>query len=361
MDLYLLIGTAPYFCFLVIIFSGLLFRKHPIINKDNNSFISVVIAARNEENNISYLLKDLINQSADKKNYEIIVANDRSTDKTKKIIDQFSSENSIIRSIHIEKKHEMTPKKYALTKAIEKSKGEIIITTDADCRVPRDWVSNMAQLAQNNEGIIVGYSRIKSMKTFLNEFQKIDFLGIMAANSGLLTHGIVCSGSGQNLAYKKKDFQTINGFEPVKDLVSGDDMYLVQSISSIKGAIFNYNPNSFVTTLPKKSFISYLNQRIRWSSNSKQNLRSNPQFFVFLLSAFLANCSIMFSFIYFSGVSFILFLTKFSLEAFIIFIGTRLFLTPISFLTYIMWNIIQPIYIPIMGIAGLIGKYSWKE
>ena len=103
-------------------------------------------------------------------------------------------------------------------------------------------------------------------------------------------------------------------------------MYLVQSISSIKGAVFNYNPSSFVSTLPKNSFASYLNQRIRWSSNSKQNLRSNPQFFVFLLSAFLANCSIMFSLIYFSGLSIVLFLIKFFLEAFVIFIGTRLFL-----------------------------------
>ena len=64
----------------------------------------------------------------------------------------------LLRSIHIEK-HEMTPKKYALTKAIEKSKGEIILTTDADCRVPRDWVNNMAQLVQNNEGIVIGYSK----------------------------------------------------------------------------------------------------------------------------------------------------------------------------------------------------------
>ena len=361
MDLYLLIGTAPYFCFLVIITSGLLFRKVPKINQNDFPFVSVVIAARNEENNIPYLLKDLINQSANKKNYEIIIVNDRSTDKTKKIIDQFSSENLFIKSIHIEKKHEMTPKKYALTKGIENSKGEIILTTDADCRVPREWVINMAQLVQNNEGIVIGYSKIKSIKSLLNDFQKIDFLGIMAANSGLLSYGIVCSGSGQNLAYKKKDFQTINGFNPVRDLVSGDDMYLVQSISSIKGAVFNYDPNSFVSTLPKRSFTSYFNQRIRWSSNSKQNLRSNPQFFVFLVSAFLANCSIVSGLIYLSGLSVLLFLIKFFLEAFVIFIGTRLFLTPVSTLTYIIWNVTQPFYIPLVGVAGLIGKYSWKE
>ena len=138
-------------------------------------------------------------------------------------------------------------------------------------------------------------------------------------------------------------------------------MYLVQSISSIRGAVFNYDPSSFVSTLPKNSFSSYLNQRVRWSSNSKQNLKSNPLFFGFLLSAFLANCSIMFGLIYFSDLSIVLFLIKFFLEAFVIFIGTRLFLTPVSSLTYIIWNIIQPVYIPIVGVAGLIGKYSWKE
>ena len=115
MDLYLLIGASPYFCFLVIIFSGLLFRKPIKTNQTHIPFVSVVISARNEENNISYLLKDLINQSTDKKNYEVIIANDRSTDKTRNIIEQFSAENSFIKSIHIEKKHEMKPKKYALT------------------------------------------------------------------------------------------------------------------------------------------------------------------------------------------------------------------------------------------------------
>tara|TARA_B100000003_G_C10771838_1_gene307319 strand:- start:397 stop:606 length:210 start_codon:yes stop_codon:yes gene_type:complete len=69
----------------------------------------------------------------------------------------------------------------------------------------------------------------------------------------------------------------------------------------------------------------------------------------------------MFGLIYFSGLSIVLFLIKLILEAFVIFIGTRLFLTPVSSLTYIIWNIIQPVYIPIVGVAGLIGKYSWKE
>jgi len=361
MDLFLLLGTGVYFCFVVIIFSGLLFRKRLIHPESDLLPVSVVISARNEEKNISNLLNDLVNQSVDKNQLEILIANDRSDDSTGEIIDRFASDYSFIKTIHINKKHTMAPKKYALTQAINNSNGEIIIATDADCRVPSNWVKSMGLLVQATGKIVIGYSKIGHSKTLINEFQKIDFLGIMAANGGLLTHGIVCSGSGQNLAYKKEDFYKINGFEPVKDQTSGDDMYMVQTISSLKGAIFNYDPDSFVSTLPKKSILGYLNQRVRWSSNSKSTFKSNPLFFGFLLSAFIANCCILYSIIVPSSLSIFLFTIKFFLEAFVIFIGSRLFLTSVSITAYIIWNLVQPIYIPIVGISGLIGKYSWKE
>ena len=361
MDLFLLIGTGTYFCFVVIIISGLLFKTKQSHLKSDLPSISVVIAARNEEKNISALLNDLINQSIDKNKFEVIISNDRSTDKTKNIIDQFAKECSFIKTIDIFERHEMTPKKFALTKAIDQSVGEIIIATDADCRVPVDWVKNMATLVENTGKVVIGYSKIETFQIIFNDFQKIDFLGIMAANAGLLTHGIVCSGSGQNLAYKKEDFYKIKGFELVKNQLSGDDMYIVQQISSIKGAIFNYNPESFVSTKSKKSIKSYLNQRIRWSSNSKSNYHSSPLFFGFLLSAFLANVSVLYFITILSNLSLFLILAKFFLEGFVIFIGSRIFLTKISFLSYSIWNIIQPIYIPIVGLSGLIGKYSWKE
>ena len=138
-------------------------------------------------------------------------------------------------------------------------------------------------------------------------------------------------------------------------------MYVVQTISSLKGAIFNYDPDSFVSTLPKKSIKGYLNQRVRWSSNSQFTLRRNPLFFGFLLSAFFANSCILYSTIFSSSLSIFLITIKFFLEAFVMFIGSRLFLTSVSITAYIIWNLAQPIYIPIVGISGLIGKYSWKE
>ena len=102
MDLVLLFGATPYFCFVVIIISGLLFR--PKVSSEYNQdlpFVSVVIAARNEEKNISGLLDDLIGQSINKNNFEVIVSNDRSEDETEKIITKYSKQHEFIKCIHV--------------------------------------------------------------------------------------------------------------------------------------------------------------------------------------------------------------------------------------------------------------------
>ena len=149
MYLFFLIGTGIYFFFIVLIFSGLLFKRtySPIHSK--LPMVSVIIAARNEQENIKNILEDLVNQNMDKSNFEIVVVNDRSTDETCSIINNYSSMYNNIKTINIENINVMTPKKYALTKAVENSSGDIIISTDADCRVNKDWVNSMAQLVNN--------------------------------------------------------------------------------------------------------------------------------------------------------------------------------------------------------------------
>ena len=355
-------GAGLYFCFIVMVISGLLFRERTSAKYEQTlPFTTVVIAARNEEDNLPSLLDDLVNQKVDKNKFEVIIANDRSIDKTEQIINEYSNKYKFIKAIHIIKKSEMAPKKYALENAINKSKGEIILATDADCRVASDWATSMASLVSQTDKVVIGYSRISGQNSLIHEIQQIDFLGIMAANAGLLTNGIVCSGSGQNLGYKKKDFFNIGGFEEVKHRESGDDMYIVQKISKIKGATFNYDKNSFVTTLPKNSLFSFINQRIRWSSNSKLTLFTSPLFFLFLTSAFLANVNILISLLFSLNTLIILIVVKFLLELLVLNIGSKLFLTRLSFFSYIVWNLTQPIYILIVGIGGLADRFTWKK
>ena len=362
MELFLFFGAGLYFCFIVIVISGLLFRERTSAKYEQPlPFTTVVIAARNEEDNLPNLLDDLVNQKIDKNKFEVVIANDRSIDKTEQIINEYSNKYKFIKAIHIIKKSEMAPKKYALENAINESKGEIILATDADCRVASDWATSMASLVSQTDKVVIGYSRISGQNSLIHEIQQIDFLGIMAANGGLLTNGIVCSGSGQNLGYKKKDFFNIGGFEEVKHRESGDDMYIVQKISKIKGATFNYDKNSFVTTLPKNSLSSFINQRIRWSSNSKLTLFTSPLFFLFLTSAFLANVNILISLLFSLNTLIILIVVKFLLELLVLNIGSKLFLTRLSFFSYIVWNLTQPIYILIVGIGGLADRFTWKK
>jgi len=323
--------------------------------------VSVVIAARNEEVHISNLIDDLIVQEYPLDKLEVIIVNDRSTDKTLDILNEANDNYAFINVISIEESSkEMAPKKNALTKGIESATGEIIILTDADCRVGKLWVSSMTYSVMNQNSITIGFSEVSTEDSSLfDRYQRIDFLSIIIANAGFSGWNYFWSGTGQNLAFYKNDFEKINGFESVKDRISGDDMYLVQSISKLKNGYVHIDPNSFVKTSSMKSLGDFFNQRVRWSSNAKLNFYDKPLFFGFLLITLIYNLLIFISILV--GAPYIgLVSIKLLLDGITIFLGGKLFNKKMDFLAYCLWSILQPIYIPVIGIWGIRGKFNWK-
>lgn len=360
MDIFLLLSVVIYGFFILFIISGL-FRhvSTDFSSKENLPCVSIVIAARNEEETLPSLIEDLSNQNYPSDKLEIIIVNDRSIDKTSELLKKVAQRHAFFKSITItETSLEMTPKKNALNKGILESSGEIIISTDADCRVGESWVLSMVNSTLESNGISIGFSKI-SASSFFEKYQLIDFLGIIVSNAGACGWGKFWSGTGQNLAYFRDDYDKINGFEPVKDDVSGDDMYLVQSITKIKTGFINTDQKSYVETKPLKTLKSFLNQRVRWASNSRKNLKSNKLFFAFLSSAFLYNTLLLLSFL-FGNNWFLPFLMKYFLEGLVLFLGGKLFSTRIDFIVYTLWALFQPIYIPFIAIMGLRNKFSWK-
>lgn len=355
------LSVVLYLLFIVFIISGLFKHKSPKISLSKDlPLVSVVIAARNEEKNLPDLIYDLVNQEYPLDKLEVIFVNDRSTDLTNRLLNEASDNYSFINHIVIEElSHKMTPKKYALTKGIESAKGEIIISTDADCRVGKLWVSSMTYDVIRCGGISIGFSTI-SDTSFFDQYQKIDFLGIIAANAGAGGWKQFWSGTGQNLAYFKNDFLSIDGFEPVKNKISGDDMYLVQSISKIKTGSINIDPNSFVKTEPMTNIKEFINQRTRWASNAKLNIKKSPYFFSFLATSLSFNIIILFYFLFSDSWHF-LFLFKFVCDGLVLLMGSMLFNTNIKFPAYFLWATIQPIYIPIIGLLGIREKFTWKQ
>ena len=362
MSYLILICITCYALFITFILSGLFRHKiSKVSSYDALPRVSVVIAARNEENQISDLINDLIIQEYPIDQLEIVLVNDRSTDSTLDIITEASNNYAFIKVVSInEESKEMTPKKNALTKGIESALGEIVVLTDADCRVGKLWVSSMAYSVMNQNCISIGFSEVTNENDSLfDRYQRIDFFSIIIANAGVSGWGAFWSGSGQNLAFYKNDFEAIGGFQDVRNRISGDDMYLVQAISNLKNGYVHIDPNSFVKTSPVKSVSSFFNQRVRWSSNAKMNFYDAPLFFGFLLTMMIYNLLILFSFLL--GNPWLgLLCIKFILDALVIFLGGKLFDRNMDILAYCVWAILQPIYVPLIGVWGIRGKFYWK-
>ena len=359
-------ATLGIYCVYSILFSTGLYRlkksprKLSLLNYPN---VSVVIAARNESKNLSGLLDDLTFQDYPKNKLEIIIADDRSTDDTWKIISGFIKEHLNFRGIKItSKSKDMTPKKHALSEALSTARGSIILSTDGDCRVLSTWVSSMVAELESSTGIVTGFSSVKAENRLFHLFQQVDFLTLMSANAGAMGMGFSWAGSGQNLAYRKSYFNQINGFHPVAHEISGDDIYLIQSISRIGGGTFNPDPAGAVTTLPIDSFSQFMNQRIRWASNAPGQHQSQIWFLVFLLSAFILNVSLLLHIIlgFFTLTFLCVWVLKIFTDGIVVYSGSRMFQTPVSFTIFFLWSLVQIVYIPVLGLLGISGKFSWK-
>ena len=143
--------------------------------------VSVVVAARNEADTLQELLNDLVQQDYPRGKLDITIVSDRSIDGTWNIIQDYSQLHPTVQGIKIENTDsQMTPKKRALTRGIEKTNGEVIISTDGDCSVPIGWIRSMVEAFDDDTGIVVGRSTIDTTNpSFLHFYQGLDFLGIM--------------------------------------------------------------------------------------------------------------------------------------------------------------------------------------
>ncbi len=327
--------------------------------------VSIVVAVRNEAGTLKELLNDLVQQDYPKGKLDITIVSDRSTDGTWNIIQDYAQLYPTVQGMKIENTDpQMTPKKRALTHGIEKTNGEVIISTDGDCSVPAGWIRSMVEAFDDDTGIVVGRSTIDTTKhSFLHYYQGLDFLGIMAANAGVIGWGQGWSGSGQNIAYRRKAFEHVNGFQPVAQRLSGDDMYLVQSISKDFGIKFNTDPASFVITQPVNTVKEFINQRTRWSSNSRSLWQTNIFFLFFLVIAFICNSVLLIGWFIKQTVFImpLLFITKMISDGLVLFTGSARLNIPIRTRDYLIWSLAQPLYIPYVGIMGLAGQFRWKE
>ena len=330
--------------------------------------VSVVVAARNEEKTIRQLLTSLISQDYPQESYEIIIVDDGSTDHTTEIVKDFKKKASNLMLIHSTvDKHIRSRKKHALSLGIEKSKGNIILTTDADCIVGYQWILGIVRYFGRGVGMVAGFSQpfIPQWKeaTFVQKYEYIDTIGLFFAAAGSLGADKPFSCSGQNLAFTRQAFNEIGGYENIKDYISGDDVLLMQLIKQAKYKIrFAFGKETYAFTKSEKNLGAFLNQRTRWASNEKPQFFLNQEFFLYLLDVFLLNTMILVGMFLFPIYVGIIWLIKLIAEYLVFRKGTNRFHIEKKRLSlFSLWMLLQPLYITVIGIGGKLNLFSWKK
>jgi cellulose synthase/poly-beta-1,6-N-acetylglucosamine synthase-like glycosyltransferase len=281
--------TIAYGIFITIAIIGFGRLKHSI--KENtlieSPFISIVISARNEADSIEECLNQIIKQNFSKNSFELILIDDASEDTTSDIAHKTLELSGL--TYEIIKQIEHKGKKQNLALAIEKSKGSIIITSDADViyRHP-NWLLTISNYFKNNSpNLLIMPIDFETQPGFLEKFQIIENLaltGITAGYSGI-QKPFMCNGA--NLAFKKSAFDLVSGYNSHIHISSGEDVFLLEDIKKINPTLVHYVllRELIAKTKPLHNFKSLFNQRVRWASKAKYNSNNLNIFAGFIILA----------------------------------------------------------------------------
>ena len=252
------------YCTMIIVFAiAFINKKKSPSCKGNAGIISIIIACRNEEKNIKNLLKSLIYQEYENE-FEIIIIDDHSTDSTLQIIKEINDKRVNLICLPTE----FIGKKAALKFGVSKSKGDILLFTDADCIIPKNWISNMAnKLAKKNIDMLCGPVAFNKEKHFLNNLFRLEFISLTGSGASgfFINKPFLCNGA--NYAIRRNLYQ--KSIDKINDnYSSGDDIFLLQHISKNGKAEFFNSPEVIVQTNAPSNLREFFKQRIRWASKT---------------------------------------------------------------------------------------------
>lgn len=364
--LYYLISIilCSYACMILISIYG--WRKSHVQIQDSKTkpFCSIIIAARNEEKTISRLLDNLKNQDYPQNLYEIIIANDHSTDNTETIIEEIAKEQSNIILYNVP--NSVSGKKEAIQYILPFAKGDYIVFTDADCQVNPSWISSYISYIEKNQGdLFFGSVSHCNENSILQKCFTLDFLGIIGVQAGLALQNHAFSCNAANMCISSNFYKT--AYNTNNEFSSGDDVFLLHKAKKKKKNNIHFVKDSrnTVYTNPPENINSFIKQRIRWSSKSSGYTDIDAilvSLIVYSTSFLLFTCAFFSLFTsYFYSTFLLVFICKTFFD--IIYFKTIL---PFYNKSKLIWLVIPFeffyfIYITIIPIFAILIPIKWKE
>lgn len=324
---------------------------------------SIVIPFRNESENLPGIISDLREMHIDEAGVEVIFVNDHSDDKWEEHR-AVSEEVPWIR--FIDQKPGVNGKKRAIEHGISYASGEIILITDADCRLPKGWANALLSRFDSETGFVAGGVRYPAASTFFRKFQAYEFGGLLLAGAGLAGAGkpVICSAA--SMAFRKDLFEKVNGYEASQHLASGDDEFLMRAIHRLGFKVrFVLDPLSTVTTNPSSDVKNFAEQRSRWASKGLHY--ENLTLIVMLVLIFLFYLSLFVSPLLslFLGPGYIAYfvsamIVKLFAEYLVLLEGGGILFPKPGILMVALFELVQIPYIVFASIRGTLGGFSWK-
>ena len=362
------------FCIYLIVISLLIYgftkvKNYDAIGLKQKTAFTIVVPFRNEAENLPFLLESFSKMNYPTDLFEVILVDDESEERFQ--ISDFRPERqrtgealqiSTIANIRTSN----SPKKDAITTAIQVVKNDWIITTDADCVVPENWLLTLDNYIQNHEvAMIAGAVTYNGNNSFLHHFQQLDLASLQGATIGSfgIGKGFMCNGA--NLAYTKSLFEELNGFEGNNQIASGDDVFLLQKAIAQFPKKVHYlkSENNIIITKPVNDWKSLFHQRVRWASKTGSY---QSQFGIGLgLVVFSGNlvCILGFGFWVLGVIPFLnialLFFSKFIVDSVLIY-RTNRFLTSNKMCYLVLSSLFYPFFSVGVALYSLFGKYEWK-
>lgn len=251
------------FLYYIVFFGKFSFAK-PQVSTPKRVPISVIVCAKNEEENVKNFVPLLAEQNYP--DYEIVLIDDASSDETLEVFEAFEKQYPNIKLVKVENNEAFWGnKKFALTLGIKAAKNEYLLFTDADC-YPKttEWIKEMSAQFTKEKTIVLGYGAYERIKgSFLNKIIRFETLLTATQYFSWAKLGKPYMGVGRNMAYKREEFFKVRGFMDHMKIRSGDDDLFINQAANTKNTTICYTPESFTFSKPKTSFKEWFKQKRR--------------------------------------------------------------------------------------------------
>lgn len=329
---------------------------------------SIVFPFRNEAHNLPGLLKSISIINYPSELFEVLLVNDDSQDNFMTNISAFRKQNPLLNLRLLQNiRKSQSPKKDAINTAINLSNFEWIVTTDADCVVPVNWLKLFNQFIEDENPVFISAPvKFSLQNSFLFHFQNLNFTSLMGSTLGGfgIDNPFMCNGA--NLCYHKETFFELKGFEGNTNIASGDDIFLMEKMSKAypNQVKFLKSEEAIVETKAENTWKLFINQQIRWASKSA----SYKSLFAKFVGIVVFSENLMVLVLVISALQFpkfwIYFTLVFALKIivdFILIAKTSFFMKSAKSLKYYFpVCVLYPFFIVFIGCLSLFKNYEWK-